>query len=132
MTSILLGYEIGTGREINLPLHHTIITGMTQLSGKSTTLEALAHRGNLTALIFRTKRGELGFESATEIPAYFTEQGLVQWRALEGLLSATLAEKVQREPGVRAALIHLCSGATSLQAIYRQVTRALYSNGKRK
>ncbi len=34
---ILLGYEVGTGKEVNMSLHHTVITGMTQLSGKCLT-----------------------------------------------------------------------------------------------
>ncbi len=28
---ILLGFEVGTGNEVYMGLHHTVITGMTQL-----------------------------------------------------------------------------------------------------
>jgi hypothetical protein len=35
---IMLGFEVGTGKEVQMSLHHTVITGMTQLSGKTTTL----------------------------------------------------------------------------------------------
>ncbi|MDP2899383.1 MAG: LAGLIDADG family homing endonuclease [Candidatus Bathyarchaeota archaeon] len=34
---ILLGFEVGTGKEVHMGLHHTVITGMTQLSGKCLT-----------------------------------------------------------------------------------------------
>jgi hypothetical protein len=117
-SKILLGYELGTGKPVEMGLHHLIVTGMTGESGKTTTIEALLSRANLTSLVFRTKRGELGFKDAHEMLLYFSEKGLTEWRALEGLLSATLNEKVQREPGVRAAIINLCSDGTSLKQIY--------------
>ncbi len=122
---ILLGYELKTAKPVHVGLHHLIITGMTQLSGKTTTLEALLSRSKLTALTFRTKRGELGFENASAIQAYFDDKGLTHWRALEGLLSATLEEKVQREPGVRGAIIRLCSGSEGLQDIYHRNEESL-------
>jgi len=120
---ILLGFEVPTGKPVQVPMAHLIVTGMTQLSGKTTTLEALLTRGQLTALTFRTKRGELGFESAHQVPLFFDQRGLAHWRVLEGLLSSTLEEKVQREPGVRGAIIRLCSGVTGdkpLDMIYKR------------
>src|SRR4029077_725039 len=67
---ILLGYEVLTGSPVQMGPHHLVITGMTGESGKTTTIEALLSRGKLTALVFRTKRGELGFESAIRIPPF--------------------------------------------------------------
>jgi len=46
---ILLGFEVGSGESVFLPLHHLAIFGMTQLSGKTTTLEALISRSDLKA-----------------------------------------------------------------------------------
>jgi type IV secretory pathway VirB4 component len=60
---IMLGFEVGTGKEVQMSLHHTVITGMTQLSGKTTTLEAIISRANRRAIAFKTKRG--GRASAT-------------------------------------------------------------------
>jgi hypothetical protein len=125
---ILLGYELGTGKPVDMALHHLVVTGMTGESGKTTTIEGLLTRGKLTGLVFRTKRGELGFEHAHEIPPFFSEEGLTEWRSLEGLLSATLNEKVQREPGVRAAIIGLCSGATTLDQVYKRNNALLKSS----
>ncbi len=34
---ILLGFEVGTGKEAHMGLHHTVITGRTQPSGKCLT-----------------------------------------------------------------------------------------------
>jgi hypothetical protein len=94
---------------------------MTRLSGKTTTLEALVHRSGLKAITFRTKRGELGFEDARRLPLFFDQAGLTHWRALEGLIEATLEERVRREPGVRAAIIKLCEDASSLEEVYARV-----------
>jgi len=105
---VLLGFSVPKGEPVFLKLHHLGIFGMTQLSGKTTTLLAILSRSRLQALTFRTKRGELEFEGARRLPIYFDERGLADWRALEGLLAATLEEKVQREPGVRAAVIRVC------------------------
>ena len=129
---ILLGYEVGTAKPITLPLHHLIITGMTRLSGKTTTLEALVARSGLKAITFRTKRGEIGFEQANRVPLYFDDGDLTEWRALEGLMEATLEEKVRREPGVRAALIRVCRNPTpvkSLREVYERII-ALDENPK--
>lgn len=120
---ILLGYEVGTGRPVEMPLHHVIITGMTQLSGKTTTLEALVHRSGFKAITFRTKRGEMGFDDAHRLPLFFDERGLTHWKALEGLIESTLEEKVRREPGMREQIINVCSNATDIYEIYGRVTR---------
>jgi hypothetical protein len=50
--TILLGFEAGTGAEVKIPFHHTIVTGTTQLSGKTTTLEALVSRSGARAIAF--------------------------------------------------------------------------------
>jgi hypothetical protein len=41
---IKLGYEVGSANEVNINLSHLIATGITQLSGKTTTEEALIKR----------------------------------------------------------------------------------------
>jgi hypothetical protein len=121
---ILLGYEVKTAKPVDFVLHHLIITGMTQRSGKTTTLEALVQRSGLKAITFRTKRGEIGFESAHKIPLFFDDKALTDWRAIEGLMEATLEERVRREPGVRPALINICRNPTpakGLNDIYQRI-----------
>ena len=51
---ILLGYEVGTGEPVTLQPQHLAVTGQTQQSGKTTTLEALVSRSGATALTFIT------------------------------------------------------------------------------
>src|SRR5207244_2772979 len=61
MTTIPLGFEVGPGTPVAIPLKHLAITGQTQEAGKTTALEALITRSKLRALTFVTKRGEGAF-----------------------------------------------------------------------
>lgn len=38
---VLLGYEVGTGNPVEVPLRHLAVTGQTQEAGKTTALEAV-------------------------------------------------------------------------------------------
>ena len=89
---IKLGYEVETGEEVFIKNSHIIVTGLSQESGKTTTLEALIKRSNKKAIIFKTKVGEKSFLSGTMIPAYFKEQS--DWQFIQGLIEATIKEKV--------------------------------------
>jgi polyhydroxyalkanoate synthesis regulator phasin len=69
---------------------------MTQLAGKTTTIEALIHRSGLRAIVFKTKRGEKGFEAAGKnLPMFFQERG--DWQYVASLMEATLREKLKFE-----------------------------------
>ena len=87
---ILLGFEVGTGMEVNMNLHHTVITGMTQLSGKTTTLEAIIYRTKKRAIAFKTKRGESGYKNYREIQPFFEERA--DWQYVSTLLEAVMRE----------------------------------------
>lgn len=106
---IRLGYEIGTGAPVDIPLRHTAVTGQTQESGKTTTLEALITRSGLCAVAFITKRGEKSFRLETPIPPYFREPALdaetPMWRWVESIFG-TLGESVGSDD---QALIIQCS-----------------------
>ena len=66
---ILLGYEIKTAKPVKIKPSHLIVTGVTQLSGKTTTLETLIKRSGLKAIVFKTKIGERSFEALVSIQA---------------------------------------------------------------
>lgn len=100
---IRLGYEVGSGKEINISPSHLIVTGLSQLSGKTTTLESLIKRSNRKAIVFRTKVGEKGFLSGTIIPPYFKDRS--DWQYIESLVEATMKEKLHRDE--RANIIKL-------------------------
>lgn len=100
--SILLGYEIGTGRPIYIPeTGHLAWFGQTQLSGKTTALEAIAYRGHLKAVAFITKQGEGGFLTARMIPPYFSEptndEEQPLWRWVKSILEASQQRKMNFE-----------------------------------
>src|SRR5271157_447594 len=88
---IPLGFEIGTGARVSIPLGHTIVLGQTQLSGKTTTLQAMTERSGVCAIAFITKRGEKSFRAARPIPAYFTETSVMQpyWKFVLSMIENT-------------------------------------------
>src|SRR5215469_15789180 len=71
--TVHLGYEIGSGERVDVPVRHLAVTGQTQESGKTTTLEALITRSGLRAVAFITKRGERSFRVTNPVPAYFRQ-----------------------------------------------------------
>ena len=112
---ILLGFEVGTGLPVHIPLHHLAIFGMTQLSGKTTTLEALITRSRLKAIAFITKRGEAGFTRCHSVPPYYKPRA--DWQFVEGLVNVALGEKVKYEPGMRWAIMQVCKGRQDLREV---------------
>jgi len=97
---ITLGYELGTGKKIEIPIRHTAVTGQTQESGKTTTLEALITRSGFRAIGFVTKRGEKSFNTARVIPPYFqepSEDGETgpMWEYGSSILESRLKEKLK-------------------------------------
>lgn len=114
--NIHLGYEVGTGKAVEIPLRHLAVTGQTQLSGKTTTLEALISRSGLRAVAFVTKRAEGGFQNARTIPPYFRERA--DWQFVSSVMEAALREKVKFE---RGAIIRACKGAHTLGEVRRNV-----------
>jgi hypothetical protein len=62
-STVPLGFVVGSGDAVAIPIRHMCVTGQTQEAGKTTTLEALIGRSQLRALTFVTKRGEGAFAS---------------------------------------------------------------------
>lgn len=117
---IKLGYEIETGYAVKVKPSHIIVTGVTQLSGKTTTLEALIKRSGFMAIVFKTKVGETGFTEGTLIPPYFKERS--DWQYVQALLEATLRERLKFE---RSWIIDVCKNANSLLEIKANIDRKL-------
>ncbi len=99
-----LGYEVGTGNQIDVKLSHMIVTGLTQEAGKTTTLESLIKRSKKRAIVFRTKIGEKSFLEGTKIPPYFKDRS--DWQFIQGLVEATIKEKLRTFE--RAKIIQIC------------------------
>jgi hypothetical protein len=117
-------YQVPSGEPVEIPLRNLAVFGVTRDSGKTTFIESAVDASKLKAITFRTKRGEIGFEGAHQLPIFFDERGLTHWKAFEGLMSATLEEKVQREPGIRGAIIRVCmrpKQAETLEEVHERV-----------
>lgn len=120
MKVIKLGYEIGSGDEVSIPLSHLIVTGITQLSGKTTTLQALIKRSGLKAIVFKTKIGEKGFSEGAMTQPYFRMRS--DWQYVQSLLEATLKERLKFE---RSWIIEVCKGTSSLIEVKTNIDRKL-------
>lgn len=117
---IKLGYEIKTGKEISIKNSHLIVTGVTQLSGKTTTLEALIKRSKLKAIVFKTKIGEKSFIEGTKVAPFFRDRS--DYEFVKSLIEAYAKEKLIIEKGT---LMQLCKGSNSLIEIKKRVDDVL-------
>lgn len=120
-STVHLGFEVGSGRSVEVPLAHTFVTGQTQLSGKTTTLRALVGRSGCRALAFVTKRGE-DFEGR-RIRPYLPREGEqpIHWRLVETILASALGTRSLKFE--RLWIINAAKGATSLQDVRNNVER---------
>jgi hypothetical protein len=110
---LLAGYEIKTAEEVYITPSHLIVTGISNLSGKTTTLEALIKRSKCRAIVFKTKRGEEGFSEGTIIRPFFKEKS--DWQFVSSLLEATMKEKLKFE---RSWIIKSCKSTNKLGEVY--------------
>jgi len=139
---ILLGWEIGTGKRVEIPeTGHLAWFGQTQLSGKTTALEAIAYRGELRAVAFITKQGEGGFLTGRMIPPYFSEptndEEQPLWRWVKSILEAGQQRRMNFE---ESWIIRACEDprqARTLAEVHQNIKDLLagsrrYTPGKTK
>lgn len=121
MNVVHLGYEVGTGRPVSIPVLNLAVTGQTQESGKTTTLEALVVRSQLTALTFITKRGEGAFQGHGHlVQPYFRDRA--DWQFVTSIIDATLQEK---NKFLRPWIIKICRATRTLADVQARVQEAL-------
>src|SRR5258706_13418332 len=122
-SEVLLGYEIGTGVPVNIPLRHMVVTGQTQEAGKTTALEALIVRSGLRAVTFVTKRGESAFAGGRRLQPFFRERA--DWVFVSSLIDATLGEKNKL---LRAWPMKVGHGTKTLSEVQHNVVAAIFFN----
>src|SRR5688572_6117217 len=120
MKTIHLGFEVGSGDAVAIPLRHMAVAGQTQDAGKTTTLEALITRSGLRAVTFITKPGEGSFVNARRVAPYFREQ--TDWQFVASILEASRGEKLKIE---RAFIIRASKGARTLHDVQQNVRKAI-------
>jgi hypothetical protein len=132
---ILLGWEIGTGRRVEIPeTGHLAWFGQTQLSGKTTALEAIAYRGELRAVAFITKQGEGGFLTGRMIPPYFSEptndEEQPLWRWVKSILEASQQRRLTIEESSIIRACEIPELANSLSDVHANI-KALLAGEKK-
>lgn len=118
--TVHLGFKVGTGEPVAIPVRHMVVTGQTQEAGKTTTLEALIARAELPAVAFVTKRGERSFSDGRRIPPYFRERA--DWQFVASVLEATMRERLKFE---RAWIMRASKGARTLADVHRNVRKLM-------
>lgn len=111
--NIKLGYEVGTGIPFLVKETHTVVTGMTNQSGKTTCLETMVRQSDLKSIVFKTKPSESVFQEGHVISPYFAEQS--NWQYVEALLEATMKERMKFE---RSWIIKASKGTRTLREVY--------------
>jgi hypothetical protein len=115
--TVRLGFEIGSGEPVDIPIGHMVVCGQTQLSGKTTTLDALVERSGRAAVAFVTKRGEAALHGARTIPPYFRERA--DWRFVESIIESDMRQKMRFE---RAWIVRAARGAKTLSDVRANVS----------
>lgn len=116
--TVHLGFEVGTGAAVAIPVGHMVVTGQSQAAGKTTTLEALVERSNVQAVAFVTKRGEGAFSGGHRINPYFRERA--DWRFVESIIESAMRQKMRFE---RAWIVRASKNAKSLADVRRNVQK---------
>jgi len=117
-----LGFEVGTGNPVEIPIRHMVVTGQSQEAGKTTTLEALISRSLLPAVAFITKRGEQSFSVGHRLQPYFRERA--DWQFVSSVLEATMRERLKFE---RAWIIRASKGAKTLADVRKNVKSLMFT-----
>lgn len=118
--TVHLGFEVGTGEPVSLPMGHLVCFGQTQMAGKTTALEALISRAGVRAVAFVTKRGEGGFDGGNRMLPYFSERA--DWQYVQAVLEATLTSKMDYK---QAWIMRACEGASTLAQVQRNTKRLM-------
>lgn len=117
---IKVGYEIKKGNEVTINLAHTVITGLTQESGKTTLIMGLIKRSGLRAIIIKTKIGEKSITEGSIIPPFYKED--FDWEYASELLESSRKEKLKFE---RSWIIKYSKSANNLLEFKKNIDDAL-------
>jgi hypothetical protein len=116
--TVHLGFEVGSADPVEIPIRHMAVTGQTQESGKTTTLEALITRSGLPAIAFLTKRGEGSFSNARRVLPYFKER--TDWQFVQSIIESVMRQDQKfKQPWIMRA----CEGARTLADVQRRAAK---------
>lgn len=118
--TVKVGYKIPEGDQVDIPFSHLIVCGVSQLSGKTTTIESLLSRSTRKSIVFKTKIGEKSFVNGHNIPPFFRDRS--DYEFVKSLIEAYSKEKIFIEKGT---LMDLTKGAKSLKEIKESIDNTL-------
>ena len=120
---VLVGYEVGNGKPVNIDITHTVIAGITR-SGKSETVKALVERATEHRfLIFDSKNPRDYADLGVDIPIFIQEKTdpLTLKRLLESQSHLTLKFEFPE-------LLKVCKKAETYTEVLNTVNESLKSN----
>ena len=117
---IKIGYEIKTGKEVKINLAHTVMTGITAESGKTTAIMSLIKKSGLKAIIMKTKIGEKAISEGSIIPPFYKQE--FDWEYASELLESSRKEKLKFE---RSWIIKYSKTAKNLLEFKNNIDNAL-------
>ena len=125
MGEILVGFEVGSGEPVHIDPDHMLVTGLTQQTGKTTTLNALILRSGRRAVAFRTKRGEIDMDVARRLQPFYKQpkrsrSKFIDRRYVQYILEASEERKMRFE---EAWIIRACERAQTLRDVYENIQR---------
>lgn len=118
--TVHLGFAVGTGESVEIPIAHMVVTGQSQMAGKTTALDSLAAAAGVRSLAFVTKRGEGSFGGARRVAPYFRPR--TDWQFVEAILESTMRQRMKFE---RAWIVKASRGAKTLADVRKNVQRLM-------
>jgi uncharacterized protein YdcH (DUF465 family) len=118
---VLLGYQLGSGEQVNIEITHLVTTGITNQSGKTTLLEGIASRARgYRFLVFKTKPHEQQFSTASLVKPFFRPR--TDWEYVAGILEASRNERMKFE---RFWIMRASKGAETLREVDKNCQRLM-------
>ncbi len=107
LSHILLGFEVETCSPVFVDPDHLIITGQTQMAGKTLTLNALNTRSKRRCIAFRTKRGEMEFDVTNTLKPFYTEpktqrSKYISWQYVKSILESSQGRGMNFEEAMKS------------------------------
>jgi len=109
---ILVGFKCGSDEPVRIVPGHLFVGGVSQKSGKTTTLEALLSRSDFHSIVFKTKPGESSFQNGNVLSPFISSK--MDWFFIESLLESQLGESMK---DVRITLITMTKGCENLESL---------------
>ena len=124
--SLFIGYEVGTGKPVKVPVFFMLVTGQTRLSGKTTFLKAVAKQAvkqGYKVLVLDSKTNLADYEGFGEDVPVCLKQS-TDSLILLGLLESIFERKITRD---YSTLTRITEGAKTFEDV---ITNAKVLKGK--